>query len=92
VNREVNTVLKHEPCPPELKLVFMPGVCIFETQAIVALAAEPRKLAFRYRGRCGMSADTGYVVRSAIPTGFDSLRSVNRKSQAYKLIMVSVKN
>jgi hypothetical protein len=39
-----------------------------------------------------MSADTGYAVRSAIPTGFNFLRSVNRKSKAYKPIMLSAKN
>ena len=30
-----------------------------------------------------MSADAGYVVRSAIPTGLKFLRSVNRKSKVY---------
>jgi len=66
-------------------------IYFYPSSTIVELAAEPRKLAFRYSELCGMSADTGYAVRSAIPTGFNFLRSENRESKTYKPITVSQK-
>ena len=48
------------------------GLCIIQT--IIELAADTRKMAFRYSEICGKASDALDVVRSAIPTGFTFLR------------------
>ena len=47
---------------------------IIIVQAIVELAADTRKMAFRYCELCGKASDAADAERSAILTGFTFLR------------------
>jgi hypothetical protein len=49
-------------------------ILFFLIQAIVELAADTRKMVFRYSRLCGKASDAVGAVRSAIPTGFEFFR------------------